>query len=69
MFLFDWDADAQTGTRVDAGFKLLADHIALNFEVFDSIGLGTSDARATIDADGNVATNPELAMRPIVRTS
>ena len=46
-FLFDWNAGTQTGTRVDAGFKLLADDVALNFEIFDSIGLGTTGASAT----------------------
>ena len=49
------------GTRVDAGFKLLAQNVSLGFEVFDSIGLETTGAYATIDADGNEATNPELA--------
>ena len=79
IFLYDWDAGLQTGTRVDAGFKLLAANISLNFEVFDSIGLRTNDAGlnydrdgiggldgvlyttdATIDADGDATTNPEL---------
>jgi len=79
IFLYDWDDATQQGTRVAAGFKLLAQDISLGFEVFDSIGLHTNDAgldwdrdgvggpdgvlytaEATIDADGNAATNPEL---------
>src|SRR3989304_3387979 len=80
IFLYDWDAGLGLGTRVEAGFKLLARDIHLEFEVFDSIGLMTNDAgidfdrdgiggpdgvlytaEATIDADGNTTTNPELA--------
>ncbi|MCP4711616.1 MAG: LEPR-XLL domain-containing protein, partial [Planctomycetes bacterium] len=79
VFLFDWDDGLQAGTRVAAGFKILAQDISLGFEVFDSIGLRTNDTGldwdrdgvggldgtlyktdATIDADGDATTNPEL---------
>jgi len=78
-FLYDWDETTETGTRVAAGFKLLARDISLGFEVFDSIGLHTNDdgldwdrdgvggddgvlytTDATVDADGDATTNPEL---------
>jgi len=78
-FLYDWDETTETGTRVAAGFKLLAQDVSLGFEVFDSIGLHTNDdgldwdrdgvggndgvlytTDATLDADGDATTNPEL---------
>ncbi|KPK77232.1 MAG: hypothetical protein AMJ79_03940, partial [Phycisphaerae bacterium SM23_30] len=79
IFLYDWDDGLQEGTRVAAGFKLLAQDISLGFEIFDSIGLRTNDdgldwdrdgiggpdgvlytTDATIDADADATTNPEL---------
>ncbi len=66
VFLYDYDDQGtpdtsdDTGTRVDAGFKLLGQGLNLGFEIFDSIGLDVTDGTVTIDADGDPDTNPEL---------
>jgi VCBS repeat-containing protein len=61
LFLYDWDAVSGTGTRVDAGYKLLAKDQDLSFHIYDSIGLEVAHGTLTIDADGNATTNPELS--------
>ncbi|MEJ2698044.1 MAG: OmpA family protein [Desulfuromonadales bacterium] len=60
IFLFDWDESLQDGTRVAAGFKLLARDISLGFEVFDSISLHTNDAGLDYDRDGLGGLDGEL---------
>ena len=59
-FLYDWDAGSETGTRVAAGFKLLARDVSLGFEVFDSIGLETNDDGLDWDRDGVGGLDGEL---------
>jgi len=66
VFLYDFDdhgttdTSDDTGTKVEAGFKLLGQNLNLGFEIFDSIGLNAENGTVTIDADGDPLTNPEL---------
>ena len=60
IFLYDWDTGLNDGTRVAAGFKILARGISLGFEVFDSIRLSTNDVGLDWDRDEDTVLDGEL---------
>mgnify|MGYP007051340634 CR=1 len=50
-FLYDYDAASDTGTIVEAGFKILGTGLDMAFTIFDNIGVSVTNGTVTMDHD------------------